>query len=160
MLFRSMVITTMNSLYPHTAYGVNSGGDPDEIPALTYEGFLDFHAKYYHPSNSYIYLYGDMDMAERLQFLDEAYLSAYDELKVDSELKVEPPFEKPVTVYKKYSISEGESEKDSTYLSYNISLGDQLDKEQYIAYQVLDYVLCSAPGAPALEALRDRKSVV
>ncbi len=151
-----MEITTMNSLYPHTAYGVNSGGDPDEIPALTYEGFLDFHAKYYHPSNSYIYLYGDMDMAERLQFLDEAYLSAYDELKVDSELKVEPPFEKPVTVYKKYSISEGESEKDGTYLSYNISLGGQLDKEQYIAYQVLDYVLCSAPGAPLKQALIDK----
>lgn len=149
-------ITTMNSLYPHTAYAVNSGGDPDEIPELTYEGFLDFHAKYYHPSNSYIYLYGDMDMAEKLQFLDENYLSAYDALKVDSELKVEPPFEKPVTIRKKYSITEGESETDSTYLSYNISLGDHLDKEQYIAFQVLDYVLCSAPGAPLKQALIDK----
>ena len=149
-------IATMNSLYPHTAYAVNSGGDPDEIPKLTYENFLDFHSKYYHPSNSYIYLYGDMDMAEKLQFLDEEYLSAYDALKVDSELKVEPPFEKPITIHKKYSITEGESEKDSTYLSYNISLGDHLDKEQYIAFQVLDYVLCSAPGAPLKQALIDK----
>ncbi|MCM1039563.1 MAG: insulinase family protein [Ruminococcus sp.] len=149
-------ITTMNSLYPHTAYAVNSGGDPNDIPDLTYEGFLDFHTKYYHPSNSYIYLYGDMDMAEKLQFLDEAYLSAYEELKIDSEVEVEPSFAKPVTVREKYSITEGEAETDATYLSYNVSLGDHLDKEQYIAFKVLDYVLCSAPGAPLKQALIDK----
>ena len=81
----------MNSLYPHTSYGVESGGDPDVIPELTYEEFLDFHQRYYHPSNSYIYLYGNMDMAEKLQYIDEAYLSKYDALLVDSEPAVEEP---------------------------------------------------------------------
>ena len=65
----------MNSLYPHTTYGCESGGDPEAIPELTYEEFLNFHRKFYHPSNSYIYLYGNMDMAEKLTFIDEHYLS-------------------------------------------------------------------------------------
>lgn len=146
----------MNSLYPHTSYAVESGGDPDVIPKLTYEDFLAFHAKYYHPSNSYIYLYGDMDMAEKLNFIDEEYLSKYEALEVDSALASEPPFKEIVTVRKEYPIMESESEKDNTYLSYNISLGDKLDKEQYVAFQVLDYVLCSAPGAPLKQALVDK----
>ena len=146
----------MNSLYPDTSYAVESGGDPDVIPELTYSNFLDFHRKYYHPTNSYIYLYGDMDMAQKLDFLDKEYLSKYDELKVDSELVLQKPFDEPVTVYKEYPIMDNESERDNTYLSYNISFGDNLDKEQYIAFQVLDYVLCSAPGAPLKQALIDK----
>ena len=82
----------MNSLYPHTSYAVESGGDPDVIPELTYEDFLAFHQRYYHPSNSYIYLYGDMDMAEKLTYIDEEYLSKYDALAVDSTLATEPAF--------------------------------------------------------------------
>ncbi len=146
----------MNSLYPHTSYAVESGGDPDVIPELTYEEFLAFHQKYYHPSNSYIYLYGDMDMVQKLTFLDEEYLSKYDALAVDSALAQETPFAAPVTVYKEYPIMESESEKDSTYLSYNISFGDSLDKKLYIAFQVLDYVLCSAPGAPLKQTLVEK----
>ncbi|MCH5257659.1 MAG: insulinase family protein [Lachnospiraceae bacterium] len=146
----------MNSLYPDTSYAVESGGDPDVIPELTYEDFLDFHRRYYHPTNSYIYLYGDMDMAQKLDFLDKEYLSKYDELKVDSELASQKPFDEPVTVYKEYPIMDSESEQDNTYLSYNISFGNNLDKEQYIAFQVLDYVLCSAPGAPLKQALIDK----
>lgn len=146
----------MNSLYPHTSYAVESGGDPDVIPELTYEDFLAFHSRYYHPSNSYIYLYGDMDMAEKLRFLDEEYLSGYEALSVDSALAGEPPFKEPVEVYKEYPITESESEKENTYLSYNISFGNNLDREQYIAFQVIDYVLCSAPGAPLKQALIDK----
>ena len=68
----------LNSLFPDTCYANESGGDPECIPDLTYEAYLNFHRRYYHPSNSYIYLYGDMDVAEKLQWLDEAYLSQYD----------------------------------------------------------------------------------
>ena len=68
----------MNSLFPDTTYGVESGGDPECIPQLGYEEFLDFHRKYYNPSNAYLYLYGKMDFEERLDYLDEAYLSAFD----------------------------------------------------------------------------------
>ena len=146
----------MNSLYPDTAYGVESGGDPDVIPELTYEEFLNFHRKYYHPSNSYIYLYGNMDMAEKLTFIDEHYLSAFDEQKIDSELKPQLAFEKVNRVVKDYPISEDEEESANTYLSWNVSVGDSLDRDLYVAFQILDYALCSAPGAPLKQALIDQ----
>lgn len=143
----------LNSLFPDTPYGTESGGDPDVIPDLTYEGFLDFHRKYYHPSNSYIYLYGDMDMAEKLEFIDREYLSRFEEIKVDSAIMPQPLFERPKDIRKEYSITEDESEKENTYLTYNTLIGDNLDRKLYIAFQVLDYALCSAPGAPLKEAL-------
>ena len=151
-LFRE--ITT--ALYPHTTYGCESGGDPKVIPELTYEQFLDFHRKYYHPSNSYIYLYGNMDMAEKLNFIDEHYLSAYDALKVDSEVSTEPAFDAPVRRVREFPISEGENVDENTYLAWNLSVGDTLDRELYVAFQILDYVLCTVPGAPLKKALIDK----
>lgn len=145
----------MNSLYPHTSYGVESGGDPDVIPELTYEEFLAFHQKYYHPSNSYIYLYGNMDMAEKLQYIDEAYLSKYETLTVDSEPSVETPFAKTVTVEKSYPIMESESETGNTYLSYNVSLGENMDRKENFGFQALIDAVASAPGAPVKQALLD-----
>lgn len=145
----------MNSLYPHTAYAVESGGDPDVIPELTYEDFLAFHQKYYHPANSYIYLYGNMDMAEKLTFIDEEYLSHYDALSVDSELESEKAFKATVTVEKEYPIMESESEENNTYLSYNISLGEASDRKLCYGVGTLADVLCMVPGAPLKQALLD-----
>lgn len=145
----------MNSLYPHTAYSVESGGDPDVIPELTYEEFLAFHQKYYHPSNSYIYLYGNMDMVEKLQYIDEEYLSKYDALAVDSTLATEPAFKETLTVEREYPIMESESEKDNTYLAYNISLGELPDRKFCYAFSTLVDVLCTVPGAPVKQALLD-----
>ena len=145
----------LNTLFPNTAYANESGGDPDVIPELTYEQFLDFHRKYYHPSNSYIYLYGDMDMEEKLGWLDEMYLSQYDTLEIDSEIRMQAPFEAVKEVEMNYSISSNESEEDNTYLSYNKVIGTSLDKELYQAFQVLDYALLSAPGAPLKKVLVD-----
>ena len=144
------------SLLPDTTYACESGGDPDVIPELTYEQFLDFHRKYYHASNSYIYLYGDMDVEERLNFLDEHYLSKFENVTVDSEITRQEPFEHTREVVEEYSIAEGEDEKGKTYLSYNMVIGTSLDKELYLAFQVLDYVLLSAPGAPLKQALLDK----
>lgn len=143
----------LNSLYPDTAYGVESGGDPKVIPELTYEEFLAFHGRYYHPSNSYIYLYGDMDMAEKLIWMDEEYLSKFDKIEIDSAVSMQKPFEKPVTVYKEYPVMEGESLEDNTYLSYNAVVGTSLDKELYYAFDLIEYALCSSAGAPLKQAL-------
>lgn len=143
----------LNSLYPDTAYGVESGGDPKVIPELTYEGFLDFHRKYYHPSNSYLYLYGNMDMAEKLQWIDEHYLSKFDRITIDSQVRLQKPFTEPVTIYKDYPVMEGESLEDNTYLSYNAVVGTSLDKELYYAMQIVDYAVCSSAGAPLKLAL-------
>lgn len=145
-----------NSLFPDTTYGFESGGDPDVIPQLTYEQFREFHSRYYHPSNSYIYLYGNMDMAEKLEFIDREYLSAFDRLEIDSEVQRQQAFTEPVYVEKPYAVTEAEEETQNTYLSYNTVVGESLDREHYIAFQVLDYALCSAPGAPLKQALIDR----
>ncbi len=144
----------VNSLYPHTTYGVESGGDPEVIPTLDYEEFLDFHSKYYHPSNSYIYLYGDMNMAEQLAFIDEQYLSDFDALQVDSEIEKEEDFgDRYRTIVKEYPLNEGEDAEENTYFAANYSVGESTNKELCMAFQILDYALCSAPGAPLKEAL-------
>ena len=144
-----------NGLYPDTAYGVDSGGDPLCIPELTYENFIAFHQRYYHPSNSYIYLYGNMDMEERLIYLDEQYLSQYDYLDVNSAITLQKPFDAVREVEKQYPVLATEDIRNATYFSYNVSIGTCLDKELYLALQVLDYALCSAPGAPVKVALMD-----
>lgn len=145
----------MKSLYPDTAYGIVSGGDPAVIPELSYEEFLEFHRQYYHPSNSYIYLYGDMDMAEKLIFLDEKYLSAFDRLEIDSSVRQQEPFPALRRVVREYPVSDEAKEEECGYLSYNMTAGDCLDRELYVAFQILDYALCSAPGAPLKQVLLD-----
>ena len=145
----------LNSLFPDNAYSEESGGDPDHIPELTYEHYLDMHRTYYHPSNSYIYLYGNMDMAEKLMFIDEHYLSAFEKLEMDTDIEKQVAFESPREVRKQYSVSEGEELEGNTYLSYNIAMESNLNPEHYLAFQILDYVLCSAPGAKVKQALLD-----
>ena len=145
----------LNSLFPDTTYSNESGGDPEVIPELTYEQYLDFHRKFYHPCNSYIYLYGNMDMDEKLEFLDKEYLSHYDKIEVDSAIQLQAPFEKPVTISKPYSIASSESLEDNAYLSYNVAIGTNLESELTLAFDVLDYALLSAPGAPLKQALID-----
>lgn len=145
----------MTTLYPDTTYFYESGGDPKHIPELTYEDFLAFHQKFYHPSNCYIYLYGNMDMAERLTWIDEHYLSHYTEQPVDSIIHMQKPFETPVERIVDYPISAEESPENQAYLSYNAVIGTSLDAELYLAFQVLEYALLSAPGAPLKQALLD-----
>lgn len=147
----------LNSLFPDTPYANESGGDPDCIPDLTYEDYLDFHRKYYHPSNAYIYLYGNMDAAEKLDWLDKEYLCKYDTIEVDSEISLQKPFKETKEIKMNYSIASTESTEDNTYISYNMAIGTTLDKELYLAFDILDYALLNAPGAPLKKALLDAK---
>ena len=144
---------TQNLLYPDTCYAWESGGDPACIPDLTYEQFLDFHRRYYHPSNSFIYLYGNMDMAEKLDWLDREYLSAYDRRETDSEIRLQKPFEAPVEKEIHYSVTEDQAENHATYLSLSTVVGGELDQVLYTAFTVLEYVLLDASGAVLKKAL-------
>ena len=143
------------SLFPDNTYSKDSGGNPEYIPKLTYEAYLDFYHKYYHPSNSYIYLYGYMDVVERLEWLDKEYLSLYDYKKVNSEINKQPAFDEIKNVEAQYSITMDDSQENKTYLSYNRVVGDSLDEMLYQAFDVLDYALVSSPGAPVKQALID-----
>lgn len=141
------------SLLPDTTYACESGGEPSAIPQLTYEAFLDFHKKYYHPSNSYIYLYGDMDIEEKLRFIDQEYLCHYDYQKVDSQIRMQIDYPEPAAKVYTYSLAESEQPENNTFLSYNVVIGTSLDPELYMAFQLLQSVLLDMPGAPLKHAL-------
>lgn len=143
----------VGALFPDTVYAHNAGGDPKHIPELSYEEYLEFHRKYYHPSNSYIYLYGDMDIAKKLQWLDEQYLSRYESRETDSAIPLQKPFAQMKEVIREYPVATGETEENQTYLSYNVAAGTLLDATLYQALDILDYALVSAPGAPVKKAL-------
>ena len=148
---------TFNSLFPDTVYCHESGGDPEVIPTLKYEDFLKYHKEYYHPSNSYIYMYGDMDVCERLKYLDEEYLSDFsaDDVKIHADIPIQKPFDKPVYETRAYAITKDESLENNTYLSYNVVAGTSVDAKLYLALQILDYALVMTPGAPLKQALID-----
>lgn len=148
-LFRKITQT----LYPDTTYGVESGGDPANIPDLTYEQFLDFHRNYYHPSNAWIYLYGNMDVTEKLTFIDENYLKDYDAISVDSAIEYQLAFQEMREVRSTFAVSDDSELKENTYLSYNAVIGTSLDRKLYLAMQILEYVLMSSPGAVLKKAL-------
>lgn len=143
----------MESLYPDTPYSVDSGGDPDLIPELTYEEFLDFHKKYYHPSNSYIYLYGDLDVEERLTYIDEQYLSKYDRRDIDSSIPLQKAFTEPVQIVRDYPVGSDDSEENASYLALNWVSGSSTDALYCTAMDILEYILMEAPGAPVKQAL-------
>ncbi|MBO5488491.1 MAG: insulinase family protein [Eubacterium sp.] len=151
LLFRNI----QNALFPDTPYSVESGGDPEAIPNLTYEDYLDFHGKYYHPSNSYIYLYGDMDMEEQLNWIDEHYLKDFDYLEVDSAIAIQKPFDERNEKNGFYSVTEEEDVDGKTYLSLNYCIGTSQDAKLYTALQVLEYVLLDSVGALVKQALLD-----
>lgn len=147
---------TTHELFPDTCYANESGGDPDEIPQLTYEKFIEFHKKYYHPSNCFIMLYGDMDMEEKLNYIDSEYLSKYEYLEVDSHIEYQEPFKSIKEVEKKYPIGSDEDTKDKVFLNYAVATDTSLDEELYYAMKVMDYALISMPGSPIKKALIEK----
>lgn len=146
----------MDSLFPGHTYGIESGGDPEVIPTLSYEEFLNFHRTYYHPSNSYIYLYGDMDMAEKLDFLDREYLSRFEKKEVDSAIEPAPFFDRIREVSDNYSVMSEEETVNATYLAFAVNVAEPGNREHYMAFPILDYAICTAQGAPIRKALIEK----
>lgn len=147
----------MSTLYPDTAYGYESGGDPDAIPSLTREDFLNFHKKYYHPSNSYIYLYGDMDIAEKLKYIDEEYLSKFDKIEVNSKIERQKTFDGLKKAEYFYPISSEDNPAEKTFLSLNFITGDALDNETDLGLQILEHALIGSAMSPLKKAIIDAK---
>lgn len=141
------------TLFPDTPYGLESGGDPDVIVDLTYEDFIDFHKKYYHPSNSYIYFYGNGDILEHLAFVHENYLSKYDKLQIDSSISIQQPFKEPKEKVYSYPISNTESTKEKTFLTMNWVTGVSTDPQTHLGLEILAHILLNSPSAPLKKAL-------
>ena len=146
------------SLFPDSPYRFDSGGNPEVIPTLTYEDFLSFHKNHYHPANSYIYMYGDIDAQERLEYLDKEYLCAFnkEDFKFDTKIAVQQGFNEPVKNTFSYSVLPDEGTEEKAYLSYSWIVDTALNAQLCIAMDILDYCLIQAPGAILKQTLTDR----
>lgn len=140
-----------SKLFPDNCYGKESGGDPEFIPDLTYEEFLDFHKEFYHPSNSYIYLYGNVDFESELDFIDREYLSSFEYRNVDSKVSKQESFDKPLKVEAKYPVLNVTDKL--TYYSYNKVINNQNDAKKLSAFIVAMNALVDMPGSPVEKAL-------
>ena len=145
----------ISQLFPDNTYCQESGGDPRHIPDLTYQDYLDFHRTYYHPSNSYIYLYGDMDVEERLVFMDEQYLRHFPAISVDSEIPLQKPFGSMKELTTSYAVAKDADCTEKTYYAFATVMDVTLDQKICKAFEVLFYVLVEMPGAPLKQALLD-----
>ena len=147
-LFRKI----QETLFPDTTYGVESGGDPEVIPELTQEQFLDFHKKFYHPSNSYIYLYGNGDLDKELKFINDEYLNNFEKIDVDSKIEVQSPFGGIKEFTYEYPVAEGDEGNDKSFFSLNFVL-ENSTPETSLAFEILEYLLLETPAAPLKKAL-------
>jgi len=143
------------TLYPNTPYRYDSGGNPDHIPSLTYEAFVAFHDRYYHPSNGYIILYGNGNMEEQLSFLQEKYLQHYTYQPVDSSIPLEPAFTERKTMEFSYPAQEQDNLDELTYFSLNYALPPITDPKTHMAWEILSYILLESSSAPLKKALLD-----
>ena len=139
------------TLFPDTTYANESGGAPKDIPSLSYEQFIKFHKTFYHPSNAYICLYGDMDPKETLAYIDEAYLSHFDYLDIDSHIEMQPPFKEVISHKDYYSATEGK--ENGLFLSYNFVVDEVIHRQTMLGMSILEYVLLDTPASPLKKAL-------
>ncbi len=142
-------------LFPENNYRYSSGGYPRDIPDLTYEEFLDYHRRLYHPSNSGIMLYGDADLDKELSFIDEKYLANYDRAKVKVEVPVQKPFKKMKTVTEYYPVPEDGDTHDQTFLCLNIVAGMVTDRALYMSLDALTDILVNNEAGPIRVALQE-----
>ncbi len=146
---------SLHEIFPDNCYSFESGGDPEAIPNLTQKDFSDFHAKYYHPSNSYIYLYGDVDIEEQLEYLDREYLSDFEKISPDSEISAQKKFSEMKRIADFYPIGEEEPEEGKTFHSLNILTGDVLDSKTLLGLEILNHALFISSAAPVRKAIID-----
>ncbi|XWS68012.1 hypothetical protein CRYUN_Cryun04dG0053700 [Craigia yunnanensis] len=147
--------TAQQALFPDITYGVDSGGDPQVIPKLTFEEFKEFHCKYYHPSNARIWFYGDDDPNERLRVLSE-YLGMFDASTAPDESKVELQklFSEPVRIVEKYPAGEGGDLKKQHMVCLNWLLSDKpLDLQTELTLGFLDHLILGTPASPLRKVL-------
>jgi len=151
---RIMDYVIYKNLFPENTYGYESGGLPASIPDLTYSKFLDFYKKYYHPSNSYITIYGDGDTDKELAFINDNYLKEYKRSKDKVTLKTQKPFEKIKRVEADYPVAAGEDTKGKTFLSLSFVAGGAAQTDLSMSLDVLTSVLVDLPAAPVRRALQ------
>jgi len=145
---------SLQSLFPDNTYGLDSGGDPKDIPNLTFEQFQAFHKKYYHPSNARFYFYGDDDPENRLRLVNE-YLKDFDPIQIDSAIRLQAPFNEPRRFQRPFMVGEGESNNLKGMITVNWVLKETTNVAENFALRILDFILLGMPASPLRKALID-----
>ena len=151
---RELNYDVYKNLFPDNCYGYSSGGYPAAIPHLTYEKFIEFYKRFYHPSNSYIFLYGDADLDKELKFINSEYLSGYSRIDVNSNIPLQKPFKEMKEVTDYYSVTEGSDTTDQTYLSLSMIIGLNTDRALVMSLNMLSDLLVNQESAPVRLALQ------
>jgi Zn-dependent M16 (insulinase) family peptidase len=152
---RNLYYQVNKHLFPDNTYQFSSGGLPEAIPDLTHDKFIAFHEKYYHPSNAYIYFYGNADLGTELAFIDSAYLSNFERKEIDAEIPLHVPFNEPIEVVESYSVAEGADTQDQTYVTMSFVIGDGADNATGMALDLLSDILVNQESAPIRLALQE-----
>jgi presequence protease len=143
---------SQRSLFPDTVYGLDSGGDPQHIPDLTYPDFKAFHQHYYHPSNARLFFYGNDDPDERLHLLD-SWLRAFDPIGVESIVTLQKPFSAPRRLTRTFPSKSGPDSKGMATVNWMI---DQVpDAKTDLGINILEHILIGTPASPLRRALVD-----
>ncbi len=142
-----------SSLFPNTTYAFVSGGDPEDIPNLTQEDFEKFHSKFYHPSNSYIFLYGDQNLEECLKLINNEYLNEFDRIEIPSHIENVEAFKSMVENTSQYSISEDEEEENKAFLALSFVFEETSNAEAYLTSEILYNMLVESSASPIKEEL-------
>jgi Zn-dependent M16 (insulinase) family peptidase len=152
---REMSYQIGKNLFPDNGYGKSSGGYPQAIPELTYEDFIAYYEKNYHPSNSCIFVYGNADMKKELELIDKQYLSYFDKIEVDNEIKLQEPFTEFKKVEAPYASLEGVPTENQTFISLNWVYGLGTDQKLSWALSILSDVLVNQEAGPVRLALQE-----
>ena len=147
---------SLQSLFPDNTYGFDSGGDPVKIPELSYEQFRAFHQKYYHPSNSRIYFYGDDNPEERLRIINES-LKAFEPIELDSTIRRQPAFDRPGHLTRPFMVGEENKAEARGMITLNWLLPLTTDLQANFSLRLLSYILLGMPGSPLRKALIDSR---
>lgn len=145
------------ALYPSTTYRHNSGGEPADIPNLSWEALNEFHARYYHPSNAWFYTYGNLPLERHLEQIDALALREFDACPVDSEVPPEIRLEAPRQVNETYPLDPGEPATGKTMVQTAWLTCDVADSFERLALNLLSTLLLGNPAAPLHRALLDSK---
>ncbi|MBU1697937.1 MAG: insulinase family protein [Proteobacteria bacterium] len=145
----------LSALYPDTTYRNNSGGEPSQIPSLTWEDLKDFHGRYYHPSNSYFYTYGNLPLEKTLSFICEKALDQFESLKVDSQVPAQPRWDSPKKITQVYAYSDPDDISKKYQACVAWLTCDVKDSFEILVLTVLEQILLGNSASPLRKALID-----
>lgn len=143
----------MKTMFPNTPYRFESGGIPDKIPDLTNEEFTAFHKQYYHPSNSYIFIYGNGKIDEQLKMLD-GVLSNFDKKVVPADIPLETKFQGLVRKVEPLPVRAKDKVANRAILSLNFMVGENKDAELVAGLRILKGILADMEGSPLKRAIK------